>query len=143
MARLIAALPAGTLSTGDPVLGVSRDNAGVTIRTASRPPQRFDAVVLASHADDALRMLGDADDAERAALAGFDYTPNQVVLHTDERVMPRRPNAWASWNVEQPACATGERGHDDVPHEPPAVASRPRAVLRVAQPRRHASGPIG
>ncbi len=107
VARLIAALPAGTLSTGDPVLGVSRDNAGVTIRTASRPPQRFDAVVLASHADEALRMLGDADDAERAALAGFDYTPNQVVLHTDERVMPRRPNAWASWNVEQPACATG------------------------------------
>jgi predicted NAD/FAD-binding protein len=107
VARLIAALPAGTLSTGDPVLGVSRDNTGVTIRTASRPPQRFDAVVIASHADDALRMLGDADDAERAALAGFDYTPNQVVLHTDERVMPRRPNAWASWNVEQPACATG------------------------------------
>ena len=107
VARLIAALPAGTLSTGDPVLGVSRDNTGVTIRTASRPPQRFDAVVIASHADDALRVLGDADDAERAALVGFDYTPNQVVLHTDERVMPRRPNAWASWNVEQPACAMG------------------------------------
>jgi predicted NAD/FAD-binding protein len=105
--RLIAALPAGTLSTGDPVLGVSRDNTGVTIRTASRPPQRFDAVVIASHADDALRMLDDADDAERAALAGFDYAPNQVVLHTDERVMPRRPSAWASWNVEQPACGTG------------------------------------
>ena len=107
VARLIAALPAGTLSTSDPVLGVSRDNTGVTIRTASRPPQKFDAVVIASHADDALRVLGDADDAERAALAGFDYTPNQVVLHTDERVMPRRPNAWASWNVEQPACGTG------------------------------------
>ena len=107
VARLIAALPAGTLSTGDPVLAASRDHVGVTIRTARRPPQRFDAVVIASHADDALRMLGDADDAERAALAGFDYTPNQVVLHTDERVMPRRPNAWASWNVEQPACATG------------------------------------
>ena len=107
VARLIAALPAGTLSTRDPVLGVSRDRGGVTIRTASRPAQRFDAVVIASHADDALRMLGDADGAERAALSGFDYTPNQVVLHTDDRVMPRRPNAWASWNVEQPACATG------------------------------------
>jgi predicted NAD/FAD-binding protein len=107
VARLIAALPAGTLSTGDPVLAASRDHVGVTIRTARRPPQRFDAVVIASHADDALRMLGDADDAERAALAGFDYTPNQVVLHTDERVMPRRPDAWASWNVEQPACGSG------------------------------------
>jgi uncharacterized protein len=106
VARIVAALPAGAVSTDDPVLGISRDRTGVTIRTARRPPRRFDAVVLASHADDALRALGDADDAERAALAGFDYTPNQVVLHTDSRVMPRRPSAWASWNVEQPACAS-------------------------------------
>jgi predicted NAD/FAD-binding protein len=106
VARIVAALPPGAVGTGDPVLGISRDPAGVTIRTRSRPSQRFDAIVLASHADDALRMLGDADDAERSALSGFDYTPNEVVLHTDGRVMPRRPAAWASWNVEQSACAS-------------------------------------
>jgi predicted NAD/FAD-binding protein len=59
---------------------------------------------MAAHADDALDVLRDADGAERAALGGFDYTPNQVVLHSDERLMPRRPDAWASWNVKQAAC---------------------------------------
>ncbi len=106
VARIVAALPLGAVRTSDPVVDVGRDAAGVTIRTQHEAPQRFDAVVLASHADDALRALRDADDAENAALGGFDYTPNQVVLHTDDRVMPRRPNAWASWNVEQPTCRT-------------------------------------
>jgi len=102
--RIVATLPAGSVSAGDAVVSVTRDDASVTIRTERGAPERFDAVVLASHADDALRVLADADDAERDALGGFDYTRNQVVLHTDESPMPRRPNAWASWNVEQPSC---------------------------------------
>ncbi|HEY3335296.1 MAG TPA: FAD-dependent oxidoreductase [Candidatus Limnocylindrales bacterium] len=102
--RLLARLPVGALRAGEPAIGVTRDDTGVTVRTAHRGPERFDALVLAAHADDSLAALGDADLRERAALGGFEYNRNAVVLHTDERVMPRRRDAWASWNVDQSAC---------------------------------------
>ena len=103
--RLLARLPVGSLRAGQQVMGVTRDLAGVTVRTMARGAERFDALVLAAHADDSLAALGDADERERAALGGFEYTRNEVVLHTDERTMPRRRAAWASWNVDQAACA--------------------------------------
>jgi uncharacterized protein len=106
VAKVIAALPHGALLVGDPVEHIARDGPGVTLRTKHGPVQRFDALVLAAHADDALAALTDADDDELAALGGFDYTRNQVVLHSDTRRMPHSRRAWASWNVEQPVCAT-------------------------------------
>ena len=102
--RLLAALPPGTLRTADPVVSVRRDVGGSVVGTRSGAHGRYDAVVLATHADDALRILGDPDRAERDALGGFEYNRNDVVLHTDERLMPRRRAAWASWNVDQAAC---------------------------------------
>ncbi len=89
------------MRAGDAVVAVDRTAEDVTVRTAAGTSDTFDAVVLATHADDALGLLQDADGRERAALGGFDYSTNRVVLHTDAAVMPSRPGAWASWNVDQ------------------------------------------
>ena len=103
--RLLATLPPGTLRAGDAVVGIARQAGGALLRTASGAADRADAVVLATHADDASTLLVDADPDERAALGRFRYTRNEVVLHTDQRLMPRRRAAWSSWNVTQDACA--------------------------------------
>ena len=102
--RIVAALPVGAVRSGEPVVGVSRDDLGVMIRTRSGASERFDAVVMATHADDALAVLLDADPREREVLGAFEYSTNQVVLHTDRRLMPERSGAWASWNVDQADC---------------------------------------
>ncbi len=60
--------------------------------------ERFDEVVLACHADQALALLEDPSPAEREILGALPYQDNEVVLHTDTRLLPRRPRAWASWN---------------------------------------------
>jgi len=84
---------------------ILRDKAGVTVKVRGRDPERFDQVVIATHADQALTMLADASDVEREILGAFPYQPNEAVLHTDTSVMPRRPHAWASWNYHLPQGA--------------------------------------
>jgi len=103
--RILDRLPADAVETSNPVRTVTRDAMGVTIETFHGAPERFDAVVMATHADDALRLLRDADPAETAALDGFEYSDNRVVLHTDAALLPGRHNARASWNIDMGNCA--------------------------------------
>jgi predicted NAD/FAD-binding protein len=87
----------GEVRTGSPVRRITRDG-GVTIEASGQAAERFDHAVLAVHADQALRMLADPSPVETEVLARFPYRPNQVRLHADDRVMPRRRRAWAAWN---------------------------------------------
>jgi predicted NAD/FAD-binding protein len=58
----------------------------------------FDGVVIATHSDQALKLLSDPTEEETTILSAIKYTENEVVLHTDEGIMPRRKLSWASWN---------------------------------------------
>jgi predicted NAD/FAD-binding protein len=81
-----------------PVRSVRRAGDGVELVTGDGARRRFDEVVLATHADQALALLADPSPAERAVLGALRTQPNEVVLHTDVRLLPRRRRAWASWN---------------------------------------------
>lgn len=63
--------------------------------------QRFDQVVIAAHADQALTMLANPSPAEQRLLSAFEFTTNQVVLHTDTAILPHARRAWASWNYHR------------------------------------------
>ena len=80
-----------------PVSRIDRDAHGVVIHSPAGI-ERFDKVVLACHSDQALRLLGNPDDKEREILGALPYADNEVVLHTDTRLLPTRKRAWASWN---------------------------------------------
>jgi predicted NAD/FAD-binding protein len=81
-----------------PVRELRRGADGVELRTADGVARRFDKAVVATHADQALALLGDPSGEERRALSAFSYTANEAVLHTDERLLPRARSARASWN---------------------------------------------
>ena len=80
------------------VHSVTRHEDHVQLETTRGDRDRFDQVVLAVHADQALAMLTDASGEEREILAAFPYQPNEAVLHTDTSLLPHRRRAWASWN---------------------------------------------
>lgn len=80
------------------IVRVIRDPLGVTIATARGDTARYDHVVIAAHADDALACLGDASAEERRLLSAFRYSKSRTILHRDARVMPRRRRLWSSWN---------------------------------------------
>lgn len=88
----------GKVHLSTPVRGIERHVDGVTLMLPDGEARRYDHVVIATHSDQALKLLADPSDAERDILGAIPYEPSTAVLHTDERAMPRRRAAWASWN---------------------------------------------
>ncbi len=95
--RLLEPL-AGRLHLNTGVESVQRTPDGVIVTDTNGRTSRFDHVVMASHADQALRVLVDASPEERHLLGPFRYSRNLAVLHSDESLMPKRRHLWASWN---------------------------------------------
>jgi predicted NAD/FAD-binding protein len=100
-ARYVEALTArlrGRVRLDNPVRTIARADGQVLITPRGGDPEPFDEVVLATHSDQALALLGDPTDMERQLLSSLPYQDNEAVLHTDARMLPRRRRAWASWN---------------------------------------------
>ena len=105
--RIAKRLPEVRVSA--PVRAVHRDPGGVEVDDGSGAALRFDAVVIATHPDQALRLLAQPTRAEQDVLGAFRYTPNPALLHTDARVLPSRRAARASWNYELPSSGRAPR----------------------------------
>ncbi len=87
------------IHTSSPVASITRQpGRGVTVTLGNGEARQFDQVVIATHSDQALRMLADASDDERQILGALPYQSNDVVLHTDTRLLPRNRKTWSSWN---------------------------------------------
>ena len=89
------------IRTGTPVRAIERHADGVDVRTEPDPTGvTFDRVVMATHSDQALDLLADADPLEKEVIGAVRYQPNVATLHTDRNMLPRHERTWASWNVQ-------------------------------------------
>jgi predicted NAD/FAD-binding protein len=77
---------------------IRRTSQGIEVQCINRPAAVFDQVVLATHSDQALALLQDADADEKSVLARIRYADNEAVLHHDPRLMPKMRKVWSSWN---------------------------------------------
>ena len=115
-----------------PVQLVERDAEGVRVVTEGRV-ERFDKIVIATHAPEALAMLRDASTEERAVLGAMRTQANRAVLHTDSSVLPKERSVWAAWNYERSTVAGGQEPRvclhylinklQPIPFEQPVVVS--------------------
>ncbi len=88
----------GEIITRSPVAAVRRDALSVEVIEKNGRRRTFDEVVMACHADEALRLLEAPTEQEREVLGAFHYSVNETVLHSDTGLMPARRSAWAAWN---------------------------------------------
>jgi predicted NAD/FAD-binding protein len=80
------------------VVRVSRTKGSVSVQVKDQAAEKFDWVFFACHSDQALSLLDDASPHEQAILGALPYQKNQIILHTDASLMPKRKLAWAAWN---------------------------------------------
>jgi predicted NAD/FAD-binding protein len=95
--RILSAAPSEVISNF-PIKKILRTGHGVEIAGTDGQGRRFDHVLIATHADQALEMLADPSGEERRLLGAFHYLVNEAVLHSDTGLMPRRRRVWSSWN---------------------------------------------
>ncbi|WP_406513586.1 FAD-dependent oxidoreductase [Streptomyces sp. NBC_00161] len=93
-----------------PVVRVDRIPSGVLVGSDDGITDAYDAVVIATHPDQALRLLADPTRDEQRVLGAFRYEANPTVLHTDTGLLPRSPRARASWNYHLTDCRPGAEG---------------------------------
>lgn len=91
------------------VSAVSRQDGAVMLLDDAGEHRRFDQVVLATHPDEALRLIAAPSEAEQRLLGVFSYGANDAVMHTDTSAMPRRRAAWSSWNYLADSAAMERR----------------------------------
>lgn len=96
--KKILAILGSAVKLNAKVTKVLRETDGVVLTVKGSQTERFDQVVMASHSDEALASLGDPSLAEREILGNIAYVTNEVLMHTDLRLMPKRKLAWAAWN---------------------------------------------
>ena len=103
--RAAKGLSAVEIST--PIRALTRTSGGVAIRDDADQTHEFDKVVVATHPDQALRLLASATADEREVLGAFQYSRNETWLHSDPSVLPVSANARASWNYLKTSCHDG------------------------------------
>ncbi len=104
----------GTVVTNARIAAVRRSGDKPTLQFEDGSQRSFDAVVIATHADQALSLLADPDSLEKGLLSAWHYNKNDAWLHHDLKLLPPRPAAWASWNYlrESPTNHSGASSRD-------------------------------
>jgi predicted NAD/FAD-binding protein len=92
-----------------PVQSVTRLGGKVQVRPWGGDAEIFDQVIFATHSDDSLKLIGDATEQEKKALGAVAYQPNDIVLHADTSIMPKRRKTWASWVYTEDSAAVSDR----------------------------------
>ncbi len=100
----------GRVVTRAGITGVLRGLDGAALRFSDGRVERFDAVVLATHSDQALALLEASSAEDRRLLGAIEYRPNRVILHRDVSLMPKRRKAWAAWTHMGYSDRAGEGG---------------------------------